>query len=58
MISDYRPSLRSDFPGYSFGIARTWYGWSYIARRRGPGPGPLIVISSDLAELRSLLAHT
>jgi hypothetical protein len=49
--------LAAEFPGYDFGTQRTWDGTSIIAvRQRGSDrPGPCVVITADVDEMRSAL---
>jgi hypothetical protein len=54
--SDYLPSLRAEFPGYMFAIQRVHGGLSLVAIRVDDDTdGPLMVITSDVAELRECL---
>ena len=55
-LSDHLPVLRAEFPAYTFTIAQTWYGVSFVASRTGAGDGPLVVITADVDELRECLA--
>jgi hypothetical protein len=56
-LSDHLPALRQDYPDYSFGIARTRDGLGLAAVRTDDGPGPYLVITADVTELRACLAE-
>jgi hypothetical protein len=49
--------LVAEFPGYDFGTQRTWDGTSIIAVRQAGSerPGPCVVITADVDEMRSAL---
>jgi hypothetical protein len=57
-LSDHLPALRQDYPNYSFGIARTHCGVGLVAVRTDDGPGPYMVITADVTELRACLAES
>lgn len=52
------PLLAAEFPGYEFGMQRTWNGLSLVAVRRDGAvrAGTYAVITSDASEMRHALA--
>lgn len=50
--------LASVVPGYRFSTFRLWDRCSVVAERVGGSTGPVIVITSDEAEMRSSLGVT
>jgi hypothetical protein len=50
-------SLAAEFPGYEFGLQRSWGGTSFVAvRNHGSAqPGLYAVVTADLDELRRAL---
>ncbi len=56
-LGSHLSGLACEFPSYTFTITHGWHGYAIAAVRRDDSPGPLVVVSSDLDELREHLSR-